>query len=715
MSPASVNSSRLSRAAPAHRGSGCTMQEPGRAATDSACSARARDGAAATGAAASIASSSATPSWALVKYQNQPSAAANRNPRSAPGWVRPQASAARRLSRSARSRASAPSWPAPRSRRSASRGQAGHVGGVRGLDPFPLTGLIEAFGGVLAQRLQHAEAGPVPRDHQRAVDQAGMQVEYVEIVAERSSLPGSSLPGSAQTCSAASRLHPPRNTASRRNSTRSGSVSSWWLQSMAARRVRCRGSAVRGPEVSSRNRSSSRAAISAPAAASPAPRPAPAPAAARRAGGRSAPPRARCRASRTKPGSASRARSTNSRTASDPASSTGAASARRDGQRRERELRLPGDAQRFPAGGQQPHAGARRRAAGRRGRRRRRRGARSCPARPARRGGASRRSTRSSAVPGPVGAPTASATAGASAAGSATPASATNQTPSGRRSARPARGDLDGEAGLAHSAGPGERHQAPRPQQLGERRAFAVPPDERGQPRRRASAGPPRAPACASTPAVPLSAAPRCVRSWAGTGWMERVGAARVGSWRSIACSSARSCGRGIQAELRRRGSAGPAGRRRARRPGGRPGTARASAGRAAAPAADAAPPGRSARRPARRAARPPGGHRATPRSRRAAARSSRCRWSRAHGSVVELGQRRALPQPPAPAAYAARGPVPRRGAASSTSRVKRCTSTRVRVDLEQVAGAAGDHQRVRAGRPPATRCAAGTPAPAAR
>ena len=58
-----------------------------------------------------------------------------------------------------RSSASAASWPAPRSRASASVARRVMYAGVRGLDPFPLAGLLEAFGGVLAQRLQHAEAG----------------------------------------------------------------------------------------------------------------------------------------------------------------------------------------------------------------------------------------------------------------------------------------------------------------------------------------------------------------------------------------------------------------------------------------------------------------------------------------------------------------------------------------------------------------------------
>ena len=61
-----------------------------------------------------------------------------------------------------------------------------------------------------------------------------------------------------QTRSAASRLAPPENTESLRRTIRSASVRSSQLQSITARSVLCRGSAVRLPLVSSRNRSSSR-------------------------------------------------------------------------------------------------------------------------------------------------------------------------------------------------------------------------------------------------------------------------------------------------------------------------------------------------------------------------------------------------------------------------------------------------------------------------
>jgi hypothetical protein len=54
---------------------------------------------------------------------------------------------------------------------------------------------------------------------------------------------------------------PPVNTATRRSSSRSSSESRLWLQSTDARSVRWRSVAVRGPPVSSRKRSDSPAAI----------------------------------------------------------------------------------------------------------------------------------------------------------------------------------------------------------------------------------------------------------------------------------------------------------------------------------------------------------------------------------------------------------------------------------------------------------------------
>ncbi len=54
----------------------------------------------------------------------------------------------------------------------------------------------------------------------------------------------------AITASAASRVQPPANTASRRNAARSRSSSRSKLQSISARRVRCRGSTVRSRVVS---------------------------------------------------------------------------------------------------------------------------------------------------------------------------------------------------------------------------------------------------------------------------------------------------------------------------------------------------------------------------------------------------------------------------------------------------------------------------------
>ena len=77
----------------------------------------------------------------------------------------------------------------------------------------------------------------------------------------RSSTSSRGTASSLTTASAASSAKEPAKTESRGRTARSGSVSRSKLQSIAARSVRCLGSAVRLPPVSRRNRSSRRAAI----------------------------------------------------------------------------------------------------------------------------------------------------------------------------------------------------------------------------------------------------------------------------------------------------------------------------------------------------------------------------------------------------------------------------------------------------------------------
>ncbi len=74
-----------------------------------------------------------------------------------------------------------------------------------------------------------------------------------------SNIASSGSASSGQTASTASMVHPPAKTAIRRKHTRSVSLSRSWLHSMAASRVRCRGSPARLPPVSSRNLLPSRA------------------------------------------------------------------------------------------------------------------------------------------------------------------------------------------------------------------------------------------------------------------------------------------------------------------------------------------------------------------------------------------------------------------------------------------------------------------------
>ena len=297
VSPAAVNSSQ---ARPGRRrrtgGRGARCRRPGRATTDSACSARARDRAARRGRRGEhrlelghpFLGAGEVPEPAERGGQPQPEIGRRGGP--GPRPARPAGCPAR-----ARSRASAPSCPAPRSRRSASRGQAGEVRGVRGLDPFPLTGLIEAFGGVLAQRLQHAEAGPVPRAPPGSGRPGGHAGRGRRIVADRDRRcrdrrcrVGAHLLGRVQAPPAPEHRQPPEQ-----HPLGIGEQLVAPVDGRAQRplpRVRGPGPGGEQPEPVVEPGGD----LVRPAAASPAPRPAPAPAAARRAGGRSAPPRARC-------------------------------------------------------------------------------------------------------------------------------------------------------------------------------------------------------------------------------------------------------------------------------------------------------------------------------------------------------------------------------------------------------------------------------------
>jgi hypothetical protein len=176
---------------------------------------------------------------------------------------------------------------------------------VPGFQGLGLAGLGQPLGPLGAQALQHREPGRLPthRHHKGPVHQPE---EAVQDLAD----PAATHPSAAAT------VQPPENTDSRRHNRRSCSSSSSQLQSTVARRVCWRGSRVRPPPASSRNRSPSRPAISATgnlrtrAAANS------------MASGR--PSRRRhssattstLAASRLKPGSAVAARSLNSRTAS---------------------------------------------------------------------------------------------------------------------------------------------------------------------------------------------------------------------------------------------------------------------------------------------------------------------------------------------------------------------------------------------------------------
>ena len=248
---------QLSRAAAAHRGSGCTMQAPGRATTAVPAGPGPAPRRVPSVAAASIASSSATPFLGAGEVpepaerggEPQPEVGGRvwRGPRPAPpAGCRVRCAAAR-----------APVLPGAAQLRPASLASRGEVRRVCGLDPLPLAGL-QPFVGVVraaspACRIRTPCRARRPPVTGRPGGCAGRGSRGAVACRGRWRRPARRRPG----------LHPPRNTDSRRNSTRSASVSIWWLQSTVARSVRCRASAVRGPAVSSRNRSSSRAAISA--------------------------------------------------------------------------------------------------------------------------------------------------------------------------------------------------------------------------------------------------------------------------------------------------------------------------------------------------------------------------------------------------------------------------------------------------------------------
>ena len=98
----------------------------------------------------------------------------------------------------------------------------------------------EALCGVAAQRLEHPEArvARCPGDDQGLVDEAGQQLKHL-VVCSRGLVPAHLL-GRLQR-------EAPANTDSRPKSSRSGPDNSSWLQSIAARSVWWRGSAVAAP------------------------------------------------------------------------------------------------------------------------------------------------------------------------------------------------------------------------------------------------------------------------------------------------------------------------------------------------------------------------------------------------------------------------------------------------------------------------------------
>ena len=160
-------------------------------------------------------------------------------------------------SASARSRASHGSWSAAAQVRLGGLDELQQHREMRGFGGGALARLVEALAGVLADRLQHPVAGRRAvglrdRHHDRLVDQRREQLEHLRTRPRRHRPAPRPRPWRRRRRPRAG--GPPRVPA---RSSRSQ------LQSTTARRVWWRGRAVRAPEVSSRNRSSRRAAISA--------------------------------------------------------------------------------------------------------------------------------------------------------------------------------------------------------------------------------------------------------------------------------------------------------------------------------------------------------------------------------------------------------------------------------------------------------------------
>ena len=123
-----------------------------------------------------------------------------------------------------------------------------HVGRVPLLQQATLACPIELLERVLAQGLQHREAGlgveAFTLLDKTLADQSGDAVEDVE----------TEVAGSIATRSAASSVQPPTKTPSRRKEHLLSGESRSWLHAIAARRVRWRSGASRAPSVSSRSR-----------------------------------------------------------------------------------------------------------------------------------------------------------------------------------------------------------------------------------------------------------------------------------------------------------------------------------------------------------------------------------------------------------------------------------------------------------------------------
>ena len=267
-------------------------------------------------------------------------------------------SAAEKLSCSAVIRFSHISWSLERSSGSASFGQGQEELGVGGAGLLLLTGLGQPLGRVGAYRLQQ----PVPRPRARRPPSPAT----CPPARRRRSITSRRSPPSAHTCSAPAGVAPPLNTDSRRSTARSGS-----LEQLPAPVHHGAQRLVAGQRGRGRRRQQPEPVVepvghlrrrSAPAAA---PRPARWPAGCRPAPGRSGPPRPALASSTVNPG----------RTAARPVGEqphrrrprrlAGVGLVRRQRQRRHRAQRLPGHAERLPAGGQDAHARAPRPAPGR--------------------------------------------------------------------------------------------------------------------------------------------------------------------------------------------------------------------------------------------------------------------------------------------------------------------------------------------------------------